>query len=386
MGTEVFHALKRTLHDRGLGDGGGRRGRLRPRPRLQRGGARGCWSRASRRRATSRASDVAIALDPATSEIYERRRLRARARGPHAERRPSWPTTGPSMADRYPIVSIEDGMDEEDWDGWKALTERLGDHVQLVGDDLFVTNTERLRRGIDIGRRPTRSSIKVNQIGTLTETLDAIAMARDAGYTAVMSHRSGETEDVDDRRPRRRHRLRPDQDRRAVALGPRGQVQPAAADRGGARRRRDVPRAGARSGAEGTLQQDAGAGFLAAGRRAARTKEGTRRWTPPAPWPLGVPRPSAGTGSDGSRCCSCSASSSCSTSTRPINYVKTWQTANAKRDDVNRLQAQNKRLRARKAAMKQPATLEHEARALGMVRPGERGLRDPRSPRAPIGP
>jgi enolase len=99
------------------------------------------------------------------------------------------------IASRYPVVSIEDGMDEEDWDGWKALTDRIGDRVQLVGDDLFVTNTERLRRGIDSG---TANSIliKVNQIGTLTETLDAVRTAQGAGYTAVMSHRSGETEDV----------------------------------------------------------------------------------------------------------------------------------------------------------------------------------------------
>ena len=99
------------------------------------------------------------------------------------------------LSQRYPIVSIEDGMDEEDWDGWKALTDRIGERVQLVGDDLFVTNTERLRRGIDEGVANS-ILVKVNQIGTLTETLDAIATARDAGYTAVISHRSGETEDV----------------------------------------------------------------------------------------------------------------------------------------------------------------------------------------------
>jgi enolase len=99
------------------------------------------------------------------------------------------------LAGRYPILSIEDGMDEEDWDGWKSLTDRLGDRVQLVGDDLFVTNTERLRRGIESGVANS-ILVKVNQIGTLTETLDAIGMAREAGYTAVMSHRSGETEDV----------------------------------------------------------------------------------------------------------------------------------------------------------------------------------------------
>jgi enolase len=100
-----------------------------------------------------------------------------------------------SMADRYPIVSIEDGMDENDWDGWKHLTDAIGSKVQLVGDDLFVTNTERLKRGIDSGVANS-ILIKVNQIGTLTETLEAVKMARDAGYTAVMSHRSGETEDT----------------------------------------------------------------------------------------------------------------------------------------------------------------------------------------------
>jgi enolase len=99
------------------------------------------------------------------------------------------------MAGRYPILSIEDGMDEEDWAGWKTLTERLGDTIQLVGDDLFVTNTERLGRGIEAGVGNS-ILVKVNQIGTLTETLDAIRMAHEAGYTAVMSHRSGETEDV----------------------------------------------------------------------------------------------------------------------------------------------------------------------------------------------
>jgi enolase len=96
---------------------------------------------------------------------------------------------------RYPVVSLEDAMDEEDWDGWKTLTDRLGEGLQLVGDDLFVTNTERLKRGIDSGVANS-ILVKVNQIGTLTETLEAVAMARDAGYSAVMSHRSGETEDV----------------------------------------------------------------------------------------------------------------------------------------------------------------------------------------------
>jgi enolase len=139
-------------------------------------------------------ADVHIALDPATSEVFkdgayvlehEGRTLSAEEMAAYWE----------DLSARYPIVSIEDGMDEEDWDGWKLLTERIGDRVQLVGDDLFVTNPERLQRGID-GGVGNSILIKVNQIGTLTETLQAIAMAKDAGYTTVISHRSGETEDT----------------------------------------------------------------------------------------------------------------------------------------------------------------------------------------------
>jgi enolase len=139
-------------------------------------------------------AEVAIALDPATSEIYdggdyvlehEGRTLDAAGLTDY------WA----DLAERYPIVSIEDGMAEEDWAGWRGLTERIGSRVQLVGDDLFVTNTERLERGIEAGVGNS-ILIKVNQIGTLTETLEAIAMAREAGYSAVISHRSGETEDV----------------------------------------------------------------------------------------------------------------------------------------------------------------------------------------------
>jgi len=192
-GTEVSHALKRTLHDRGLSTAVGDEGGFAPdldsnEAALQMliDGIEAAGYRPG--------EDVAIALDPATSELFgdgayvlehEGRTLSAQELAAY------WG----EMADRYPIVSIEDGMDEEDWDGWKALTERLGDRVQLVGDDLFVTNTERLGRGIELGVGNS-ILIKVNQIGTLTETLEAIAMAREAGYTAVMSHRSGETEDV----------------------------------------------------------------------------------------------------------------------------------------------------------------------------------------------
>ena len=138
--------------------------------------------------------DVAIALDPATSELFADGAYvlehEGRTLSP-AELADYWA----DLAARYPIVSIEDGMDEEDWDGWKALTDRLGDGVQLVGDDLFVTNTERLRRGIEAGVANS-ILIKVNQIGTLTETLRRSRWPASAGYTAVMSHRSGETEDV----------------------------------------------------------------------------------------------------------------------------------------------------------------------------------------------
>jgi enolase len=193
MGTEVFHALKGTLRKRGLGTTVGDEGGFAPdldsnedALRMLVAGIEAAGYRPG--------VDVAIAVDPATSEIYhdgsyvlehEGRTLSA------AELAYYWA----DLAGRYPIVSIEDGMDEEDWDGWKALTERLGSSVQLVGDDLFVTNTERLSKGIELGVGNS-ILIKVNQIGTLTETLAAIAMAREAGYTAVMSHRSGETEDV----------------------------------------------------------------------------------------------------------------------------------------------------------------------------------------------
>ncbi len=193
MGTEVFHALKATLHDKGLGGGVGDEGGFAPNLGSNEEALQYLVA-AIEAAGYAPGDDVAIALDPATSEIFsggvydlehEGRKLSS------DEMAAYWV----ELAGKYPILSIEDGMDEEDWAGWKTLTEKLGDTVQLVGDDLFVTNTERLKRGIDSG---TGNSIlvKVNQIGTLTETLEAVAMARDAGYTAVMSHRSGETEDV----------------------------------------------------------------------------------------------------------------------------------------------------------------------------------------------
>jgi enolase len=193
MGAEVFHALKRTLHAAGLGTAGGDEGGFAP-DLGSNEEALAMLVRGIEAAGYAPGEDLYIALDPATSEIFddgayvlehEGRRLDA------DELADYWS----DLCARYPIISIEDGMDEEDWDGWKTLTDALGDRVQLVGDDLFVTNAARLQRGIDAGVANS-ILVKVNQIGTLTETLDAIATARAAGYTAVMSHRSGETEDT----------------------------------------------------------------------------------------------------------------------------------------------------------------------------------------------
>jgi enolase len=193
MGAEVFHALKRTLQERGLGTGGGDEGGFAPdlhsneeALQMLMAGIEAAGYRPG--------EDVAIALDPATSELFGDDGYRLEHEGrtlSSAELADYWS----DLSQRYPILSIEDGMDEEDWHGWRTLTERVGATVQLVGDDLFVTNTERLKRGIE-GGAANSILIKVNQIGTLTETLAAITMAREAGYSAVMSHRSGETEDV----------------------------------------------------------------------------------------------------------------------------------------------------------------------------------------------
>jgi enolase len=192
-GAEIFHALKRILHERGLATAVGDEGGFAPDLSSNEAALEALMAgiEAARYRP---GEEVAIALDPATSEIHHDDAYvlehEGRTLSP-AEMADYWA----EMAGRYPILSIEDGMDEEDWDGWHALTERIGDRVQLVGDDLFVTNTDRLRRGIDSGVANS-ILVKVNQIGTLTETLDAVRTAQEAGYTAVMSHRSGETEDT----------------------------------------------------------------------------------------------------------------------------------------------------------------------------------------------
>jgi len=193
IGTEVFHSLKKILSGHGLATAVGDEGGFAP-DLSSNEAALEMLMEGIEAAGYIAGKDVFIALDPATSEIYRN--------GSYHLEHEGRSLTGEEMADywvsaaeRFPIVSIEDGMDEEDWDGWKLLTERLGDKVQLVGDDLFVTNPERLKRGIE---SETANSIlvKVNQIGTLSETLEAIRMASDAGYTAVISHRSGETEDT----------------------------------------------------------------------------------------------------------------------------------------------------------------------------------------------
>jgi enolase len=193
IGSEVFHHLKATLHEEGYGTTVGDEGGFAPDLESNEQ-ALELLVAAIRTAGYVPGEQVAIAMDPAVSELYTDSGYELQHEGrtlQSSELADYWA----ELLDRYPIVSLEDGMDQEDWDGWANLTDRLGDRVQLVGDDVFVTNTQRLKRGIDAGVANS-ILIKVNQIGTLTETFAAIRMAREAGYTAVMSHRSGETEDV----------------------------------------------------------------------------------------------------------------------------------------------------------------------------------------------
>jgi enolase len=193
MGAEVFHALKRTLHDEGLSTAVGDEGGFAPDLDSNEAALQALME-GIEAAGLAPGEEVAIALDPATSEVFRDGSYELEHEGrtlSSSELADYWT----DICSRYPVVSIEDGLDEEDWDGWRLLTEKLGDSVQLVGDDLFVTNTERLERGIQTGAANS-ILIKVNQIGTLSETLAAIRMAEEAGYSAVMSHRSGETEDT----------------------------------------------------------------------------------------------------------------------------------------------------------------------------------------------
>ncbi|MCC5426679.1 phosphopyruvate hydratase [Clostridium botulinum] len=193
MCSEVYHALKSTLksqgYDTGVGDEGGFAPNLKSNEE-----AIVVIIEAIKEAGYTPGKDIFIALDPASSEIFEdgKYNLAGEGRVLTPEEMANYYV---ELAEKYPIISIEDGMAEEDWDGWKILTEKIGNKVQLVGDDLFVTNTERLSKGIKLGVANS-ILIKLNQIGTLTETLNAIEMAERAGYTAVVSHRSGETEDT----------------------------------------------------------------------------------------------------------------------------------------------------------------------------------------------
>jgi enolase len=193
MGTEVYHALKGWLHRQGLATAVGDEGGFAP-DLASNEQALEALVEGIRAAGYEPGTDLAIALDPATSEVYRDGSYHLAHEGRVLSSEELAGYWG-SICDRFDVVSIEDGMDEEDWAGWKLLTEALGERLQLVGDDLFVTNPERLRRGIREGVA-NAILVKVNQIGTLTETLEAIRVAHDAGYAAVMSHRSGETEDV----------------------------------------------------------------------------------------------------------------------------------------------------------------------------------------------
>ena len=192
-GAEVFHALKKVLNQRGLGTGVGDEGGFAP--NLESNSAAVETILEAIHQAGFKAGrDIWLGLDCAASEFYRdgRYHLDSEGKSFNAEEFCDYLA---HWVDQYPILRIEDGLAEDDWEGWKILTERLGERVQLVGDDLFVTNTQILREGIDRGVANS-ILIKLNQIGTVTETLQAIEMARDAGYTSVISHRSGETEDV----------------------------------------------------------------------------------------------------------------------------------------------------------------------------------------------
>jgi len=193
MGTEVYHNLKAVLKEKNLSTSVGDEGGFAPNLASNEDALR-CIVDAIQRAGYIPGEQVALSLDVAASELFENGTYNLASEG--------LKKTSDEMIDyyeglisRYPIVSIEDGLDEDDWEGWRKMTERLGDRVQLIGDDLFVTNPERLARGIK-EKCGNSILIKLNQIGTLTETLDAIEMAKRAGYTAVVSHRSGETEDV----------------------------------------------------------------------------------------------------------------------------------------------------------------------------------------------
>jgi enolase len=189
IGVEVYHELKKVLSGRGLATGVGDEGGFAPDLDSSEAAIEAILEAAE---TAGQRDRVAIALDPATSEVYADGRYRFEGRDLGSDELVGF---WQGIVDAYPVVSIEDACAEDDWDAWKSVTDALGERTQLVGDDLFVTNPERLRQGIERGVGNS-ILVKVNQIGTLTETIEAVRMAQEAGYTAVMSHRSGETEDA----------------------------------------------------------------------------------------------------------------------------------------------------------------------------------------------
>ena len=304
IGAEVFHALKKSLSARGLSTAGGDEGGFAPDLDSNEAALQAVLEGVEAA-GYKPGTDVFIALDPATSEIFEGGAYvlehEGRTLSPE-EMAAYWE----DACSRYPIVSIEDGMDEEDWDGWKLLTERLGERVQLVGDDLFVTNPERLRRGIDARRRqldPRQGQPDRHPDRDPGGDPDRPRGRLHRGHLAPLRGDRGH----DDRRPRRRHRRRPDQDRGALALGPGGEVQPAAADRGGARLRGRVPRPERIRPTPGLMKesrarsQRTGHGNPCAAPAAAQPPlAAARRRANGAPRRAAAPAASSGTGSAGS--------------------------------------------------------------------------------------
>ncbi len=192
-GAEVFHALKKIIHDKGMSTAVGDEGGFAPSVESHEAALQLILQAIDQAGYTA-GEQIALGLDCAASEFYKDGKYVLEGEGGIALSAEQWTDMLATWVDKYPIISIEDGMAEGDWDGWKHITEKLGHKVQLVGDDLFVTNTKILKEGIDKGIANS-ILIKINQIGTLTETFEAIEMAKRAGYTAVISHRSGETED-----------------------------------------------------------------------------------------------------------------------------------------------------------------------------------------------
>ena len=194
MGAEIYHNLKKVLQDRNLGTGVGDEGGFAPDLGTNEDALKVIME-AIEKAGYKPGEDIKLAVDAAATEMYDKEAGKYILKGEGLEMTSEeFVDYYADLVDRYPLVSIEDGLDEEDWDGWNLMVEKLGDKIQIVGDDLFVTNTERLSRGIEEGSANS-ILIKVNQIGTITETLDAIKMAKEAGMTCVISHRSGETAD-----------------------------------------------------------------------------------------------------------------------------------------------------------------------------------------------